>query len=86
VVYVLVPLRDNLFNRCKSELKMIEAGHFAKPVMVSNVMPYNLLATNSNSLKVHGNDWAAAIKKIKGNYNMQIELGLKAKRRRKEQV
>jgi len=75
----VIPLRDNLFNRCKSELKMIEAGHFAKPVIVSNVMPYNLLATNSNSLKVHGNDWAAAIKKIKGNYNMQIELGLKLK-------
>ena len=75
----IIPLRDNLFNRCKSELKMIEAGHFAKPVIVSNVMPYNLLATNSNSLKVHGNDWAAAIKKIKGNYNMQIELGLKLK-------
>ena len=75
----LIPLRDNLFNRCKSELKMIEAGHFAKPVMVSDVMPYNLLATNSNSLKVYGNDWEAAIKKIKGNYTMQIELGLKLK-------
>ena len=75
----VIPLRDNLFNRCKSELKMIEAGHFAKPVMVSDVMPYNLLATNSNSLKVYGNDWAAAIKKIKGNYTMQIELGLKLK-------
>jgi hypothetical protein len=75
----VIPLRDNLFNRCKSELKMIEAGHFAKPVMVSDVMPYNLLSTNSNSLKVYGNDWAAAIKKIKGNYTMQIELGLKLK-------
>ena len=75
----VIPLRDNLFNRCKSELKMIEAGHFAKPVIVSDVMPYNLLATNSNSLKVYGNDWAAAIKKIKGNYTMQIELGLKLK-------
>ena len=37
------------------------------------------LATNKNSLKVYNNDWAAAIKKIKGNYTMQVDLGLKLK-------
>lgn len=73
----VIPLQDNTFNSCKSELKMIEAGHFAKPVMVSAVMPYNLLSTNKNSLKVYNNNWAAAIKKIKGNHTMQVELGLK---------
>ena len=75
----IIPLRDNLFNSCKSELKMIEAGHFAKPVMVSDVNPYNLFSTIKNSLKVYNNDWAAAIKKIKGNHTMQVDLGLKLK-------
>ena len=75
----VIPLQDNLFNNCKSELKMIEAGHFAKPVMVSAVEPYTLLSTNKNSLKVYNNEWAAAIKKIKGNHTMQVDLGLKLK-------
>jgi len=75
----VIPLKENTFNSCKSELKMIEAGHFAKPVMVSAVNPYNLLSTNKNSIKVYNNDWASAIKKIKGNHTMQVELGLKLK-------
>lgn len=75
----VIPLKNNTFNSYKSELKMIEAGHFAKPVMVSAVNPYNLLSTNKNSLKVYNNKWASAIKKIKGNYNMQVDLGLKLK-------
>ena len=75
----VIPLQENTFNSCKSELKMIEAGHFAKPVMVSAIDPYTLLATNKNSLKVYNNDWASAIKKIKGNHTMQVDLGLKLK-------
>ena len=47
--------------------------------MVSAIDPYTLLATNKNSLKVYNNDWAAAIKKIKGNHTMQVDLGLKLK-------
>ena len=58
---------------------MIEAGHFAKPVIVSAVDPYNLLSTTKNSLKVYNNRWDEAIKKIKGNHTMQVELGLKLK-------
>jgi hypothetical protein len=47
--------------------------------MVSAVEPYTLLSTNKNSLKVYNNEWAAAIKKIKGNHTMQVDLGLKLK-------
>ena len=75
----VIPLQENTFNSCKSELKMIEAGHFAKPVMVSAVKPYNLLSTNKNSLKVYNNEWASAIKKIYGDHQMQVDLGLKLK-------
>ena len=58
---------------------MIEAGHFAKPVMVSAVDPYNLLSTNKNSIKVYKNKWSDAIKKIYGEHQMQVDLGLKLK-------
>ena len=75
----LIPLKDNLYNSCKSELKMIEAGHFAKPVIVSAVDPYNMLSTTKNSIKVHNNDWESAKNKIKGNHQMQVDLGLKLK-------
>lgn len=75
----VIPLQDNLFNSCKSELKMIEAGHFAKPVIVSAVDPYNLLSTNKNSIKVYNNKWEDAIKKIYGEHQMQVDLGLKLK-------
>ena len=78
----VIPLKENVFNSCKSELKLIEAGHFAKPVLVSHVRPYTLIATKShtkNCIKVYNNDWTAAIKKIKGNHQMQVDLGLKLK-------
>lgn len=75
----LIPLKENTFNSCKSELKMIEAGHFAKPVIVSAVDPYNLLSTTKNSIKVYNNDWESAKNKIKGNHQMQVDLGLKLK-------
>ena len=75
----VIPLKENTFNSCKSELKMIEAGHFAKPVIVSAVDPYNLLSTNKNSIKVYNNKWEDAIKKIYGEHQMQVDLGLKLK-------
>jgi len=45
----VVPLLDNRFNNCKSELKLIEAGVKCKAVIVSNVKPYDLLANDKNS-------------------------------------
>jgi len=58
---------------------MIESGHFCKPVMVSNVEPYTNIATGKNSIKVLHNDWAKAIKRIKGEHNLQVDLGMKLK-------
>ena len=72
----VIPLQDNDFNRCKSELKMIEAGHFARPIIVSDVYPYKSIATSSNSIRVYNNRWDLAIKKIKGDHQRQVEMGL----------
>lgn len=45
----LIPLKDNKFNNCKSELKVIEAAMKLKPVIVSNVIPYTNICNESNS-------------------------------------
>ena len=37
---LLVPLKDTVFNRCKSPLKLVEAGYRNIPVIASDVIPY----------------------------------------------
>ncbi len=43
----LVPLRNNLFNNCKSPLKMLEAAAKGCAVIASEVQPYNVFPTNT---------------------------------------
>ena len=49
----VVPLIENKFNSCKSELKMIEAAFKDCSVMVSHVKPYTILATDKNSFDLN---------------------------------
>lgn len=48
----LVPLHDNDFNNCKSQIKIIEAGYFKKSVIVSDVEPYILDCNRTNSILI----------------------------------
>lgn len=61
----LVPLNVNKFNRCKSNLKMLEAGFTNTAVIVSNVHPYTQLIKDDNciSLPPKG-DWNKAINEL----------------------
>jgi glycosyltransferase involved in cell wall biosynthesis len=66
---VIVPLNNNTFNSCKSELKMIEAGFMNKACIVSDVQPYTVLIKNGvNCIAVnkHRNhkDWYKAMRKL----------------------
>jgi len=75
----LIPLVDNPFNNCKSNLKMLEAGVKGKAVIVSNVYPYtSILKHEKNCLKVNPTDnhngWYKAIKRLVNNPNMVIDL------------
>lgn len=70
----LVPLVNNMFNRNKSELKMIEAGFKGKAVIVSDVNPYRLLATEKNSFLVRNTyTWYKQIKYCIKNPNAVID-------------
>lgn len=71
----LIPLRDSTFNRCKSELKMLEAGFKKKAVIVSNVMPYTYLITGSNCLAVNSDKhWYKLMKRINDSKYLEQDL------------
>jgi glycosyltransferase involved in cell wall biosynthesis len=85
----LAPIKNHVFNRMKSQLKVIEAGFYKKALIASNVGPYtidlnNVITkgggfTNGNSILVDENknhsDWAKGIKTLVNNPNMIIDLG-----------
>jgi glycosyltransferase involved in cell wall biosynthesis len=83
----LVPLKDNDFNRCKSELKIVEAAAMGKCVIANNTYPYNLTLNQFNSIlighKKQHQDWYYAMRDCILNPNMvsdlsaQLELDIK---------
>ncbi len=65
----LIPLIDEPFNNCKSELKIVEAGTMKKAVIVSNVSPYKQwIKDGVNGLVVNpsrnGIDWFVQMRKL----------------------
>lgn len=74
----LVPLAETAFSANKSELKLIEAGFMKKAVIVSDVKPYDLLATESNSCLIKPTrnhiDWYIAMKKLINEPNLRNDL------------
>jgi glycosyltransferase involved in cell wall biosynthesis len=84
----LAPIQNHIFNRMKSQLKVIEAGFYKKALIASNVGPYTIdlkhalhqgKFTDGNALLVNENnnhsDWAKNIKKLVDNPNMIVDLG-----------
>lgn len=77
----LVPLKDNDFNRCKSELKIVEAGYMGKAVIVSDVTPYaEWIKDGVNGVKINPNrngiDWFVAIKRLAKEPELRKDLSL----------
>ena len=86
----LAPIKNHVFNRMKSQLKVIEAGFYKKALIASNVGPYTIDLkhaiknggfTDGNALLVdesrNHSDWAKCIKKLVDNPNMITDLGEK---------
>jgi processive 1,2-diacylglycerol beta-glucosyltransferase len=76
----LVPLVQNTFNECKSELKIVEAGVMKKAVICSDILPYNrwiIDGVNGILIKPERNfiDWFVAIRKLILNPELVKELG-----------
>jgi glycosyltransferase involved in cell wall biosynthesis len=84
----LAPIKNHIFNRMKSQLKVIEAGFYKKAIIASNIGPYTIDLkhamkngefTDGNALLVdevkNHSDWAKYIKKLVDNPNMITDLG-----------
>jgi glycosyltransferase involved in cell wall biosynthesis len=83
----LAPIKNHIFNRVKSQLKVIEAGFYKKAIIASNVGPYTIDLKHSlkNGEFVDGNallvdevrtgDWSKYMKKLIDNPNWAYDLG-----------
>jgi glycosyltransferase involved in cell wall biosynthesis len=84
----LAPIKPHIFNKVKSQLKVIEAGFYKKALIASNYGPYTIDLTHclKNGEFVDGNallvdevrnhsDWAKNIKKCIQNPNMVKDMG-----------
>jgi len=75
----LIPLKNNHFNKNKSELKMIESGWAKKAVIVSDIHPYSNLSNHMvNSLVCKDKpDFKKYATMLLNNVSMQNDLSSK---------
>ena len=83
----LAPIKNHIFNRVKSQLKVIEAGFYKKAIIASNIGPYTIDLkhalkngefTDGNALlvdEVRSADWGKYMKKLIQNPNWAYDLG-----------
>jgi glycosyltransferase involved in cell wall biosynthesis len=84
----LAPIKNHVFNRMKSQLKVIEAGFYKKALIASEIGPYtiDLKHCMKNGNFVDGNallvgeqrnhsDWSKHIKKLVQNPNLITDMG-----------
>lgn len=77
---IIIPLLNNVFNRNKSELKLIEAGFFKKPVICSNIQQYaDVISHGKNGFLVDEKrahkDFTKYLKTLIHNPQMRIDFG-----------
>lgn len=58
----IAPLEDNMFNACKSQLKLLEYGACGYPVVCSDVGPYRRSALPVTKVRNRFKDWVNAIR------------------------
>ena len=84
----LAPIKNHMFNRMKSQLKVIEAGFYKKALIASNLGPYTIDLkhclqngnfVDGNAMLVEENrnhsDWAKFMEKLIKNPNLAKDMG-----------
>jgi len=84
----MAPIKNHIFNRVKSQLKVIEAGFYKKALIASEIGPYTIdlkhalefgQLKDGNALLVkeerNHSDWAKNIKFLVNNPNLIVDLG-----------
>lgn len=71
----LVPLSTSEFAKCKSHLKMLEAGFSKCALIVSRTEPYLPYITKENCIAIQSpSEWAGAIKRLNDNPNQVADI------------
>jgi hypothetical protein len=70
----LMPLNDNEANRCKSDVKYIEASSRGMASIMSKVVYENTVKNDLNGLLVNNNEWYQGLRKLfhEENYALKI--------------
>lgn len=84
----LAPIKNTMFNRMKSQLKVIEAGFYKKALIASNIGPYTIDLkhclengnfSDGNAMLVNESrnhsDWSKFIEKLIKNPNLAKDMG-----------
>lgn len=76
----IAPLVDNIFNRCKSEIKFLEYSALGSVTVASNLEPYNRIIKNGQNgfLASTLEDWEDYIARLIDNPRLRFEMALKA--------
>ena len=74
---MLIPLVENDFNRCKSNIKWVEAGALEVPCVTSAVTPYKEFATEFNGVFVANNtaSWIEGISMLVEDSILRAKIG-----------
>lgn len=76
----IAPLRDNLFNRSKSELKFLEYSVLGIPGVYSQLPPYESIVNPGQNgyLASTLSDWEECLVKLIERPELRVQMGLKA--------
>lgn len=78
---VLIPRRNNWFNKCKSNIKYLECSMLEIPVIASGFegSPYSDLDGNNGVLVFNNNDWEKEIMRLAEDKDLRRSIGKNAK-------
>jgi tetratricopeptide (TPR) repeat protein/glycosyltransferase involved in cell wall biosynthesis len=79
----LVPLLDDSFNQCRSNLKFLEFGFLGVPTVFSNVESYNTTVGDGETGLLVNNStdsWVKAIQRLIDNPTLREQIGAKAQK------
>ncbi len=77
----IIPLRDTIFNRCKSSIKWVEMGALSVPCVTSGVSPYKEIATEKNGIFIEDNSpeaWIEGLEILLGDQDLRQRMGNEA--------
>lgn len=76
----IAPLVDNLFNRCKSEIKFLEYSTLGSATVASNLEPYNNIIRNGENGFLANNlaEWEAYLTQLIEDRDLRYKMSLNA--------